>query len=215
MKILPFLFLAFLAPLGAFASPECVSALNPSIQQMRRADEGRPPVRFAYRPGRQATKNFSGRISNFMTSDGDIFLFRTITAPRYIKNFGRENPFGDQDVGFSYTLDPAMPLSWSYYGDDEKDLILVALQNVLTDALTHPSGDAAGVVNYLNPVRPTTLLSSIAFYDEIKIPKRVENVVAVLRKKEFRALLGGSETNVFKIQQIVSRVAHHPGCRVP
>ena len=108
-----------------------------------------------------------------------------------------------------------MPLMWSYFGDDTKDLMLIAVQSVSSDKLTYPGNDEAGKFTYLNPLSPSTPLTKIAFYDEVKNPKATENVVGVLRKKEFRAVLQSLSGSDFSTADLISSVSNHPECISP
>jgi hypothetical protein len=166
----PFLAQTLTDPLKRAAMSTQVTEVQPTYQELLNRLGSMHPVL-----GTSQNIPSGLRIVDITDSEGNILLFRTITSEGYKKDFLNDRSAQEFDR-YSYSANPRISEIWSR---SFNSTLLIAIQNIKTDALFFPNANKLLLNNPLaySPVTADTLLNDIIFYEEIKVPRRMENVI--------------------------------------
>jgi hypothetical protein len=154
-------------------------------------------------------------ISQLTDKNGDLFLFRIINA-RYIKGFKDDGKGWIQHEGnaYSYSLAPAIVGSW---GSSKKDYsyTLISLQNLNNDSLRYPKRGLKPSTVTRPLLQPTTKIGDIIYYEEVKVPVDKENVLFIIKSKEFRKIHETFGREPYRIQELLDKLIASPAAESP
>lgn len=142
-------------------------------------------------------------ITELMTPEGDVYLFRVIDQ-KYIPGF--VGAFAKEEGAISYSLNPYIAKMWdSPRTRNANSTLLIARNNVRSDALVYPThADYIGQ-KYKGRLEPGTKISDIRYLNEVKVPIPRENVLRAMPLSEFQRFAESFGAASFGLDELLTK----------
>lgn len=160
------------------------------------------------------------KVGDLTENNGNVLLFRVIGG-KYKKNF-TQGEWSRYENSLSYSLNPSIARTWSYFPDELQNYVIISRQNIYHQDLRYPwklpdeyfRTTLPNVLRYKR-ITPMTELESIAYYDEIKVPFSDENPIAIMKYEHYIELLKSLDRERITPADVLKKVLASPFLEIP
>lgn len=219
-----FLSAAFLCWLPLAQANPCAlsSAKRESIRQLAQKSSstlyGNSAFIYPPKPGQDwsQTLNFDleTKAGDLIDQEGKIFLFRSISGAYQEKYDDHGKTYVRREGNaYSYSLSPNIINAWSNTASPNS-YTLVSQQNLFSDELKYPA-DGGPTVLIRPLLLPSTKVSDIIYYNEVKVPVARENVLLAIRQKKFKEIVDSFGKRKYRLRELFEKLLASPEIEEP
>lgn len=122
-------------------------------------------------------------VSDLMTSDGNLYLFRVIDR-KYQK--GYVGAFAEEEGSISYSLNPYISRMWTHRAQTTPEAqVLIGFHNIYSEVLLYPTLNDYIGTRLKTRLTLRTRLEDIHYLNQVNVPLGKERIIAIIPLVQF------------------------------